>query len=488
MKKLEITLDLENEEKTGLKDKHIDSGGNFKHKTSSQYKLFPFNTKWDNSFIHEFTYFNGILGETYRRVLGKELPKELKTDTDYDLNLKNKIVNKATSLTVTDDDVEGEIKLKQFISELFFEGNNLFCFDKVTLPYLSFKTNNATLKQIGSFISEVFLSSEDSFENKGSDNENILYDLVKNSLPELTDKKSKPFGYTIWHKEVVELFKNDYTFLKSQERAFLKNIGQLLKFYYFIYISKIALSLDDFYYENDHPLYFLLETEVVSKNREGFRSGWSMLEKKIAPLFTHANILELLNYIKVDNIPLGNYKEIKEKWDDFSESDKEVLLSKINELELFYREAITMPNTGWDKCFEVLNNQVEFNKMTCSLEKAIYKFWFVIDYQFKNTARHKPYKSYSLWFIEFCKANFIKRRGRIGYTLKMDQELLLFLTRLCIGNESKIRLKSLWEELKKRGVNFDESSKMEVVRLFEKINLIEKKSDSGDAQYVRTIL
>ena len=93
-----------------------------------------------------------------------------------------------------------------------------------------------------------------------------------------------------------------------------------------------------------------------------------------------------------------------------------------------------------------------------------------------------------LWFIEFCKANFIKRRGRIGHTLKIDQEHLLFLTKLCIGDQPKIRLKTLWEEMKKRGVHFDESSKMEVVKLFEKINLIEKKSDSGDAQYVRTIL
>ncbi|HBL5328060.1 TPA: DNA phosphorothioation-dependent restriction protein DptG, partial [Clostridioides difficile] len=35
---------------------------------------------------------------------------------------------------------------------------------------------------------------------------------------------------------------------------------------------------------------------------------------------------------------------------------------------------------------------------------------------------------------------------------------------------------------------FDRDSQSKVVELFEKLNIIEKKSDSGDAQYVRSIL
>ena len=66
--------------------------------------------------------------------------------------------------------------------------------------------------------------------------------------------------------------------------------------------------------------------------------------------------------------------------------------------------------------------------------------------------------------------------------------MLLFLTRLCIGNESKIRLKTLWDNLKLRGIVFDETSKLEITKLFEKINLIEKKSDSGDAQYIKSTI
>ena len=65
---------------------------------------------------------------------------------------------------------------------------------------------------------------------------------------------------------------------------------------------------------------------------------------------------------------------------------------------------------------------------------------------------------------------------------------MLFFTKICIGEKEKIRLKKLWEELESRGLIFDEKSKMEIVKLFERINLLEKKSDSGDAQYVKSIL
>jgi DNA phosphorothioation-dependent restriction protein DptG len=62
------------------------------------------------------------------------------------------------------------------------------------------------------------------------------------------------------------------------------------------------------------------------------------------------------------------------------------------------------------------------------------------------------------------------------------------LTRVCIGSEDKIRLKILWDKLKDRGIVFDETTKLEITKLFEKINLIEKKSDSGDAQYVKSTI
>ena len=40
----------------------------------------------------------------------------------------------------------------------------------------------------------------------------------------------------------------------------------------------------------------------------------------------------------------------------------------------------------------------------------------------------------------------------------------------------------------KRGIYLDKQSQESIVEFYEKLNLIEKKSDSGDAQYVKGIL
>ena len=484
-----IVLDLENEQQTGLKDRHVDKSGKFKHKTSNQYKLLPFNTKWSHVYYNEFVYFNGVLGEVYRNFLRKDLPKSLRKSSNYHLDLKNELLEKASKRTTTRTDFEKQ-KFKQFISDMFFENNNLFCFAPSTLPYLSFRNEHATLKQISNFIYEIFLDNSKILTNKKNDetDNNVLYKLIRDALPELEAKNVKQFGYKKLNEELIDFFIKDYLFLQSKQGAFLKYIDALLKHYYFMYVSSIALACDDFCSYKKHELYFLMETEIVSRNRDGYMRGWMMLEKRLHNIFAHVNCLELLNYIKVDNEPIGSYQEIKRHWETLNKEGKNVLESKIKELETYYTSIITKPKTGWEKCYNDLELNSKYKSITCSIEKIIYRFWFIINYQFLHTQRHKPYKDYSLWFIEFCKANFIKRRGRIGHTLKIDQEHLLFLTKLCIGKQPKIRLKTLWEELQKRGVYFDESSKMEVVKLFEKINLIEKKSDSGDAQYVRTIL
>ena len=61
------------------------------------------------------------------------------------------------------------------------------------------------------------------------------------------------------------------------------------------------------------------------------------------------------------------------------------------------------------------------------------------------------------------------------------------ITAICI-KEDKITLKDLFKEYERRGVFLDSYSQIEVIDLLGKLNLIDKKSDSGDAQYVKSIL
>ena len=54
--------------------------------------------------------------------------------------------------------------------------------------------------------------------------------------------------------------------------------------------------------------------------------------------------------------------------------------------------------------------------------------------------------------------------------------------------QGKIRLSKLFDEFEKRGLLFDRESKKKITDLYEKMNLLEKRSDSGDAQYVKSVL
>jgi DNA phosphorothioation-dependent restriction protein DptG len=82
-------------------------------------------------------------------------------------------------------------------------------------------------------------------------------------------------------------------------------------------------------------------------------------------------------------------------------------------------------------------------------------------------------------------------RGSLGGSLKIDRDLLLMMTELAIMSEGdgydKILVNKLWEQLERRGFYFDEKTKQAVIVFFGKINTLEKKSDSGDAQYIKRL-
>ena len=65
--------------------------------------------------------------------------------------------------------------------------------------------------------------------------------------------------------------------------------------------------------------------------------------------------------------------------------------------------------------------------------------------------------------------------------------MLVAITALCIRKD-KIKRNDLFKEYEKRGLFFDKKSRLEVDKILTKLDLIDKKSDSGDAQYVKRIL
>ena len=107
--------------------------------------------------------------------------------------------------------------------------------------------------------------------------------------------------------------------------------------------------------------------------------------------------------------------------------------------------------------------------------------------QFENTSRNRACRAYYANYERYSN-KFLRPRGRNGKMLALSEEQLLLLTRLCIKDDDKIRLNKVFSEFERRGIFLDNQSKKQVMKYYEKLNLIEKKSDSGDAKYVKRIL
>jgi len=77
------------------------------------------------------------------------------------------------------------------------------------------------------------------------------------------------------------------------------------------------------------------------------------------------------------------------------------------------------------------------------------------------------------------------RRGR--EILNLDDEMLFFLMAM-ISKGTRMKLEDLYEGFGKYGVAFDYDTKAAIENYLLKLNLLERKSDSGEAQYVKIVL
>ena len=477
-----MNIELKEDGKDGLNKLYF-KGGKFSHVTGSKLKFLPFSTKYNKDCKSDFSVFQGVVGECFRISNDKQFNKELIKDKEssFKTKLKKHILEEAVKKV----DTEQPEDFKEVIINLFFEEDgDLIKFNKKMLSYMHFINEHAILKETSKFFYDIFLNTK-ILNNKDlvkSENDNLFYKLIIESLPELEDKPKveSRIKYTNVFDEITKLFLSDFNTLSNREDLFLEHIEDLFKYYYFFYLSQTAISLNNFGESKViKPICYSMDWEILSETRRSYNFGWKHTLLDLENLFSHANTLELLNYISINDEKIGDYAKIVERYKKLSESEAKDFILKIKELSEFYKpqiESLKSPfkmGKNWLDCENSLSNRLSAKKFNSEIQVEIYSLFYRIDYQFKNSQRDKPYKDYSNWLIDFFKSNYTKFRGRLGYTTSINQETLLFLTKICINNKDKIRLKSLWRKLEQRGISFDETSKIEITELFKKIGILE---------------
>lgn len=449
-----------------LKDSMKIDGKTPKHTINKRTPFLPFKTreperaKFKRGFL-------GISGEVGRLVTGKKLFK--------DMNLEDSI-DKIISEVRCDND-EDLLYLKKLISEyLMNQDGDLNIFHAFILQYVKFTEGSEAKgeESIAKFIYDVILNRNSNlkriFENKNS--ENIIIKLILEKLDTLEDRKEEK-SYINNLDFISKVANEDLEFMMNHEEFFLKNFQNILAYYYFYYITQLVVKLNKKSkadYTIPEEIYYLLDSEKASNNRRSVNKGYKLIKNESRNLLLNMNLVEHLNFIF--GVEGQNFRNIYEIYELMDSIEKKEVLRALNEWIDIYRE-----------CFNLNTINIEI----INYEDGVKILYDSLNEQLSKKTMQGTASRYSIALETIGKKYFLKRRGVHGYMLNMTQEMLLLITAVSI-KEEKITLKALFSEYERRGIFLDQYSKEVVVELLSKLNLIDKKSDSGDAQYVKAIL
>lgn len=443
-----------------------------RHNPKFPIEFLPYNTKFKDTQYN----FREVVGEFIRLVGQKKLPEIVNTD-----EMISNVLNK-----IDFENVSQRSEFKQMVKTLFLDDHGqLYLFHPQTLYYININENEN--KKLALFLYNVLWKQEEPLAietNQGNSND-LMSDLLFKSLPELEAAPKSEKSYQDMVPGISDLFAQDFKWLATKNELFTSQVEKLISYYYFFYVTQFALRNEMMFNHLERkikPVYFTFEEEEkLSKTRVSYEFGWRSLERSVNRLFSHVNLLKMLNLSKDSTNMLLTYQDIADQIIGMSQEKKMMLEQDVDTLIDEYKEKLS-GDSKWNLLGSfTLPYQI-------SVLNKLYMLLQMIDHQFNQSSRSTRYKEYKQWFFHFCQKCFLKSRGRAGKMLILDTDYLLFLTQIMIKDEPKIRLKKLFEEFGVRGIVFDRDTQTAIIDYFEKLNLLEKKSDSGDAIYVKAFL
>ena len=428
--------------------------------------LLPFQTRHPER-VKFGNGFKNILGEFTRIELNKSLIK------DFDVNQIIFDIINDPSVDAYGDEKFLEKLLKEY---LFTENNELNILNPYLFSYIPLSDNKQSIgeKDIALFLRDIFCQDNEElikfFEKNQSPH--AVINLILSNIPELDDKVT-PVKYKSVLNNIVELFNEDINYAIKYENFLINDISNIFAYYYFFYISQLVLKLNDDFNKplNEvEPLYYLVDDDNAHPNRKTLKGyGWDLLKYKSYNLAAWISVVDQLNILfgLEDYCLLG---DIYDAFNHLSLQDQEEFIKYFKMWINDYRYA-----RGLDEA--ILPN--DFSELVKILYESLNDE--------KGIGVEIRTSRYPLNLEEIARAFFVKRGGPHGLVLNITHEMLLTLTTLCI-KDKPIKLKQLYKEYEKRGLFFDLESKEKIEIFLTKLNLIDKKSDSGDAKYVKPIL
>lgn len=280
-------------------------------------------------------------------------------------------------------------------------------------------------------------------------------------------------SYRSFLPKLKEQFLVDLEALSQNQSFLLDNISAMFVHYTFVAMSQIIIQTNkttNFNEENLTPVYYIFQWEKAARWRNSYKQGYKMLTSEMEEFYGHEHALNIIGLNTFSNERNLFYHDIKK-----------IVTAAGPEAERQFVQSIY----EWLKDVYEVKTSISVKTYTPdkTLDDAINDMLSAIKPGISKEINSRYQKAYEAIVSKF----FRKHGGSLGTLLSQTQEQLLLLVAISVGTE-RIELKQLWNEFEQRGVWLDHHSKEEVVKILDKLNYMEKKSDSGDAQYVKSIL
>lgn len=359
------------------------------------------------------------------------------------------------------------------IESMYFENDELF---KISPELLMFKAVKEKIDTNSKKLGDMYvgLLNGHTVESSPETNLNFLEKEIKSEFDAFyvstKRKQSEDKSSTPYLPFLTNCFQQDLNFLNDRPQYLVNQFPAFLRLYGFLYVSQMALNIKDWKNgaPSSKPCFFIVDNEKASRERSQVKNfGYTQLSEYLEYLFPYL----------VMNEALQEKGETKPLW-YLAENIKESagVLEQLNNFSSAFAEQRS-------KFYKSSLEAVQYENITDALQGLLsLSYW---QFNSKKGTLEEYNQTVVKGLLGTICDPFTHLRGSAGYVLQLNQDYMVLLTNLAIGENDKLRFHELIKAFEARGVFFDKQSQQSLVEFYERMGNVERMSDSGDAVYVK---
>lgn len=464
-------------------NEHYHQGGNFKDNWQEGIKLLPFSSNTSSAYDKKCG-LHGTTGEFFR-LWDNDGTQSIE---DFEKTAVEPVKEYLANKQMPDVQISEFIRMMRDIMVI---NGNLNITDSAFLKYLPLVPNDERIlendrkkykngqKRLANYLYSML---SDELQNSGhSETSNLFSKILEKALTpfEGYSEESKERDYYILPYIKYSFEKDLDWMLKQEESVKVKYFPLLLHFYacYAVTQAIVRITAKDKRNEDvPAPFYFILNSERASVNHDAVVRGWSyqIPKSSLDKLYGKSQALDILNSVLGGNI--GFYDNIRKKLNETDfEDNRELCNELLSKYQKEKREVIDRRISETASIEEIEIDVHSYDDFISTLEHLC------TSHQSSSYISRMRKKVIDLLSVRFLQS----RRG--NFVLVLDNEMLTFLVAL-FTKSKKTKLEDLYRLFNSYGIYFNRGSRLAIEEYLLKLNLLDRKSDSGEAQYVTVIL